>query len=118
MSATHQHVIVQVTCGSGEEAERLARLAVEQRLAASGQVGPLRTWYRWKGAVCEADEHVVSLFTRRDHFDALAQLVREHHTYELPQVVAIPLCEGTPDFLRWIDQSCRPADDRGESGGG
>lgn len=109
MSVTHEHVVVQVTCGRREDAEQLARLAVERRLAASGQVGPLRTWYRWKGELCEADETVVSLFTRGECFDALARLVREHHRYELPQVVALPLCQGTPDFLRWIDQSCRPA---------
>jgi periplasmic divalent cation tolerance protein len=100
------HVVVQVTTGSREEAERIARTLVERRLAGSGQVSPLRTWYRWQGRVHEADEHLVSLFTRRDRFDAVAQAVRELHGYELPQVVAVPLVEGTPEFLRWIDESC------------
>lgn len=106
MSAAHEHVVVQVTCGSSDEAARVAREAVERRLAASAQVGPLRTWYRWKGRVHEADEHLVSLFTRRDRFEALARFVHEHHGYALPQVVAIPLVEGTPAFLRWIDEGC------------
>ncbi|MCA9706249.1 MAG: divalent-cation tolerance protein CutA [Myxococcales bacterium] len=106
MSATHEHVVVQVTCASRTEAEDLARLAVESRLAASAQVGPLRTWYRWKGEVCEAEEFLVSLFSRRQRFEALAELVREHHGYELPQVVALPLSDGTPEFLRWIDDNC------------
>ena len=101
-----QHVVVQVTTASRDEAERIARALVERRLAASGQVAPLRTWYRWQGCVHEADEHIVSLFTRRDRFAAVAQAVRELHGYELPQIVAVPLVEGTPEFLAWIDESC------------
>ncbi len=101
-----QHVVVQVTTGSRDQAERIARSLVERRLAASGQVGPLHTWYRWKGHVHEAEEHLVSLFTRRDRFDDVARAVRELHGYELPQIVAVPLVTGTPEFLRWIDESC------------
>jgi periplasmic divalent cation tolerance protein len=108
-----QHVVVQVTTGNREEAERIARTLVEQRLAASGQVAPLHTWYRWQGRVQEADEHLVSLFTRRDRFDAVARAVRALHGYELPQIVAVPLVAGTPELLRWIDECCEPtsADD-------
>jgi len=100
------HVVVQVTTGSREEAERIARTLVERRLAGSGQVCPLRTWYRWQGRVHEADEHLVSLFTRRDRFDAVARAVRELHGYALPQIVAVPLVQGTPEFLLWIDECC------------
>lgn len=100
------HVVVQVTTGSREEAERIARALVERRLAGSAQVCPLRTWYRWQGQVHEANEHQVSLFTRSDRFTAVAAAVRELHAYELPQIVAVPLVQGTPEFLRWIDESC------------
>lgn len=103
---TAQHVVVQVTTGTRDEAERIARTLVERRLAASGQVAPLRTWYRWQGRVHEADEHVVSLFTRRDRFTAVAHAVRELHSYALPQIVAVPLVEGTAEFLAWIDEGC------------
>jgi periplasmic divalent cation tolerance protein len=107
-SESAQHIVVQVTTGTRDEAEHIARMLVERRLAASGQVGPLRTWYRWKGQVHEAEEHLVSLFTRRDRFDDVARAVRELHGYELPQIVAVPLVAGTPEFLRWIDESCEP----------
>jgi periplasmic divalent cation tolerance protein len=100
------HVVVQVTTARREEAERIARGLVEQRLAASGQVSPLRTWYRWQGQVHEADEHLVTLFTRRDRFDAIAAAVRAQHAYALPQIVALPLVHATPEFLRWIDEGC------------
>lgn len=103
-----RYIIIQVTTGSRELAERIARVLVEQRLVASGQVGALRTWYRWEGRVHDADEHRVSLFTRRDHFEAVARVVQQLHDYVLPQIVAVPLVEGTPELLRWIDESCAP----------
>lgn len=101
-----RYIVVQITTGSREQAEHIARTLVEQRLAGSGQVGALRTWYRWEGRVHEADEHQVSLFTRRDCFGAVARAVQQLHAYALPQIVALPLVEGTPEFLRWIDESC------------
>jgi periplasmic divalent cation tolerance protein len=104
--AAPAHVVVQVTTSTRDEAERIARALVERRLAASGQVGVLRTWYRWQGGVHEADEHLVSLYTRRDRFEAVAEVVRSMHGYALPQIVAVPLELGTPEFLRWIDESC------------
>lgn len=103
-----EHVIVLVTTGSRDEAARIAEAAVSRRLAGSAQLCPLRTWYRWKGSVHEADEQQVSLFTRRDRVDELEALVREHCSYELPQVVAIPIVEGSAEFLRWIDDASRP----------
>ena len=103
MSERSEHVVVQVTTGTRAEAERIASAAVEQRLAASAQVSALRTWYRWKGAVHEADEHRVDLFTVAARFEMLAQLVTGLHSYELPQIVSVPLRQGTPEFLRWIE---------------
>lgn len=100
------HVVVEVTTESREQAEAIARTLVERRLAASGQVTPLRTWYRWQGRVHEAEEHRVSLLTRSDRFEAVARAVRELHSYALPQIVAVPLVQGTAEFLRWIDESC------------
>ncbi|MCX4247423.1 divalent-cation tolerance protein CutA [Paraliomyxa miuraensis] len=101
-----EHVVVKVTTGSRQEAETIAQTLVEKRLAASGQVAALRTWYRWQGGVEESEEWQVSLFTRHDRFDAVAKAVRELHAYELPQVVAVPLVAGTEEFLRWIDECC------------
>lgn len=105
MTDATAHVIVLVTVGDREEAARIAAAAVERRLAGSAQLSSLRTWYRWKGGVEEADEIQVSLFTRRERFEELAALVRELHSYELPQIVAVPIVEGTAAFLQWIDDT-------------
>ncbi len=105
MSTGPAHIVVQVTTSTRQEAERIASIAVERELAGSGQVSALRTWYRWQGRLREADEHQVSLFTRRERFPELAALVRQLHSYELPQIVAVPIVEGSPEFLRWIDET-------------
>ncbi|MEX1362821.1 MAG: divalent-cation tolerance protein CutA [Nannocystaceae bacterium] len=100
-----EHVLVVVTAGSREVAARIAEAAVQGRLAGSAQISPLRTWYRWKGRMHEADEHEIKLLTRRERFDELAALVRRLHDYELPQIVAIPIVEGAATFLQWIDDT-------------
>jgi periplasmic divalent cation tolerance protein len=102
------HMIVQVSAPTAEEAARIARSAVEQRLAASAQTAPVHTLYRWRGELVERAEHVVTLFTRAPVLDELVACVRAHHSYEVPQIVALPLVAGWPPFLGWIDENTGP----------
>ncbi len=110
MSAPAEPIVVQITASSRDEAEGIARALVERRLAGSAQVSPLRTVYRWQGRIREEDEVLVRAFTRDDRFGAIAELVGELHSYELPQVVALPIAAGTPGFLRWIEECADPRD--------
>lgn len=103
--ASDTYVMVQVTAASADEAERIARAVVDGGLAGSAQIAPVRTRYRWEGGVHEADEHLITMYTRRDRFDALARCVRAQHSYEVPQIVALPIVDGAPSFLRWIDDA-------------
>lgn len=99
------YVMVQVTTVSADEAARIARAAVDGGLAGSAQLSPLRTRYRWQGEVHESDEYLITMYTRRDRFDALARAVRAQHSYEVPQIVALPILDATASFLRWIDET-------------
>ena len=105
MGDRSQHVVILVTTSDRDEAERIAEAAVTQKLAGSAQISALDTWYRWEGSVRQAAEHEVRLFTRAACFDAVAALVRTLHGYDVPQVIALPIVRGTPDFLRWIDET-------------
>jgi periplasmic divalent cation tolerance protein len=109
--ALDSYVMVQVTTAAPEEAERIARAAVDGGLAASAQIAPVRTRYRWQGASHEADEQLITMYTRLDRFNALADCVRAHHSYEVPQIVAVPIFEAAASFLRWIDESTLPDED-------
>jgi len=101
-----EHVLVHITTRSAEEAEAIGALAVERRLAASAQIEALvATHYRWKGEVFRHTEHRLTLFSRASLWDEIVALVRRHHSYELPQIVATPITQGIPEFLSWIDES-------------
>lgn len=102
------YVVVQVTAASADEAGRIARAVVDGGLAGSAQIAPVRTRYRWQGAIHDADEHLITMFTRRDRLDALAACVRAQHSYQVPQIVALPIVAGAASFLRWIDETTAP----------
>ena len=107
------HVVVLITAGSSEEAERLARILVEEGLAACVTVlGPAHSVYMWKGKVEEAEEQVLVAKTRLDMMDRLIKRVREEHSYEVPEIIALPVAAGLEEYLGWIDETL--ASRRGE----
>ncbi|MCZ2857802.1 divalent-cation tolerance protein CutA [Blastococcus sp. VKM Ac-2987] len=84
------------------------RTLVEERLVACGHhVVPIRSVYRWEGAVHDATEARVALHTRRSLVPAVVARTRELHPYEVPCVIAMPLVGGNPDYLRWIAEETR-----------
>ena len=87
-----------------DSAESLARTVLEQRLAACVNIMPAcRSLYWWKGQIEQSAEIPVFFKTTRRRFAALQTCIRAHHPYELPEVIAIPLTDGLPEYLRWVD---------------
>jgi len=102
MSAS-EVVVVLVTTPSAEAADRIARPLVDERLAACvNVVGPIRSLYRWDGAVQEDTEHLLIVKTRRALLDRVDARVRALHEYEVPEVVALPVSGGSAAYLAWI----------------
>ena len=98
-----EFVVVLVTTSSAEEGARLGRALVEERLAACANViGPIRSIYRWEGAVEEADEHLVVLKARGADVSALETRVRALHSYDVPEVLALPVTAGSAPYLAWL----------------
>jgi periplasmic divalent cation tolerance protein len=109
-----EYIEVHSTTDSREEADRICAAVVEARLAACAQVTvPIRSTYWWKGRVEHADEYFIMMKTTRDRFRALAELIRENHSYETPDIVAVPILEGTEDYLNWI--SCETQEGAGSA---
>jgi len=97
-------IVVFTTCGSEEEAHKLASILIEKHLAACVNItAPVTSVYRWKGAVEKASEWMLVIKTRRELFDALRVLLESAHSYELPEVLALPVVEGSPTYLAWVD---------------
>ncbi|MFG1751186.1 divalent-cation tolerance protein CutA [Streptosporangium sandarakinum] len=112
MSASFE---VHVTAGTREEAERICTAAVNDRVAACAQIiGPISSLYRWEGKVEKSEEFLVLLKTGEHRLDELVSLVKDTHSYETPEIVAVPIEGGLPDYLNWIaaetaEQPFRPA---------
>jgi periplasmic divalent cation tolerance protein len=102
-------ILVFTACGSAEEAERIARLLVESRLAACVAIAPaIRSVYHWRGAIEESEEWALSIKSRRDLFGPLSEAIRRAHSYETPEILALPVAESSAEYMHWMDESLRP----------
>ena len=86
-----------------EDAPRIARLLVEERLAACAQVLPAMTsTFRWNGEVTTAQEHLVLAKTHISRFDAILDRVGDIHPYETPEIIAVPIVEASAAYAAWL----------------
>ncbi len=97
-----------ISAGSREEAEKIARVLVERRLAACAQaMGPVRSFYWWKGRVEEADEWLCLAKSSREKLSELVKAVKEVHSYEVPEVIATPVMGGLGSYIKWVKEELR-----------
>jgi len=101
-----ERAIVLITVGSLEEAEKIAQALVERMLAACVNIIPsVTSVYRWQDEVQRDSEVLLIVKSRRDVFEQLTGCVKELHSYEIPEIIALPIVAGDVDYLRWLDSS-------------
>jgi len=101
-------IVVLVTASNSEEAARLARALVEQRLAACvNVVSGLRSIYWWQGRVEDADEILLVAKTARHLLPAATRLVQSLHSYTVPEIIALPIVGGAAPYLEWLTGEVR-----------
>jgi periplasmic divalent cation tolerance protein len=101
---------VVVTADDADWLAGFTRTLVDERLAACGHLlNPIRSVYRWAGAVHDEAEARVALHTRRSLVPAVVARTNELHPYDVPCVIALPLVDGNPEYLRWIVAETRTA---------
>ncbi len=107
---TEEHCIVLCTVPDAATGEQLAQSLVEAKLAACVNLLPAVTSiYRWQGKLQKDVECLLFIKTRRDRFASLCETLRELHPYELPEIIAVPLIDGLPAYLSWLDQNLEPS---------
>jgi periplasmic divalent cation tolerance protein len=96
-------IVVFITTANTEDASRLAEMLVSQRLAACVQILPdVQSVYRWRGKIEREQEVLVIAKTIRSSFEKLEREVRAIHSYETPEIVALPLTAGSAPYLEWL----------------
>jgi periplasmic divalent cation tolerance protein len=105
----HRLRIILVTTGSEDQALSIARALVGERLAACVNiVGPVRSLYRWRDAVEDDREYLLIIKTRATLYMKVETRVREMHTYEVPEVLALNADRGSPPYIQWLLDSTGP----------
>ncbi len=103
MSDASQFVMIMTTAGSREEAEKLARALVSERLAACVQLLPITSYFTWDGQVQHEDEVLLLVKTRRTLYSRAEERIRSLHSYDTPEVIATPIASGSRPYLSWIE---------------
>ncbi len=96
-------IVILSTCATQEEAEKLARILLDARLAACVNVIPrIRSYYRWKGAIESADECLLVVKSSRELIGSIGAVLEKEHSYEVPELLALPVVEGATNYLNWL----------------
>ena len=100
-----EFVQITTTTGARHDAERIAAELVSRRLAACVQIsGPIASTYRWQGAVETAEEWCCTVKTSREQFAAIEEVIKQLHSYELPELIATPIVDGSEAYLKWLGE--------------
>lgn len=100
------YIIVLVTAASKQEAEKIVNHLLNDKLIACANiVGPVTSLYRWSGNIEHNEEWLTIMKTRQNLFERLTEVVKTLHSYEVPEILALPIVEGSKDYLDWM-QSC------------
>ncbi len=99
-------IVVLITAASREEAGRIARRLVEDRLAACVNILPqVQSLFIWEQKLSQEDEVLLVVKSRRARFEQLAAAVKQLHSYSVPEIIALPIVVGSTDYLRWVSES-------------
>ena len=103
-----EHIIVLVTTATKEEAETIAQRLLEAKLIACANIiGPVHSRFLWSGKIDSAEEYLVLMKSRKDLFGVLSQSVKALHSYEVPEIIALPVVDGSEAYLEWLDSCLR-----------
>jgi periplasmic divalent cation tolerance protein len=99
-----KYLVVMTTCASEEQARVLTTALLEKKLAACVQASDISSSYRWKGAIETSNEVRLMIKARQADYAAIEALILAMHTYETPEVLAVPVVAGSRAYLEWLDQ--------------
>jgi len=102
------HIIILITTKDKKEAEKISRLLIKNRLAACVNIiNGVKSLFWWQGKADQAKEALLIVKSRKEKFVKIAKLVKANHSYDVPEIIAIPIVSGFKPYLNWINDSIR-----------
>lgn len=98
------YAIVLTTCANEDDSKVIINTLLEKKLAACIQIFPINSFYFWKGEVCNDSEICVLIKCNVCNYEKIEETIKHHHTYELPEIILLPITRGLPGYLNWIDE--------------
>lgn len=97
-----------LTTASRDEGPAIARDLVEKRLAACVNITEIRSIYRWEGSLCDDPEVLLIIKTTSDRVNEAIFAIRSSHSYKLPEMIVVPVIDGYPPYLTWLEEETHP----------
>jgi periplasmic divalent cation tolerance protein len=104
------YTIITTTYPDKDSVKTAAKILIEKKLAACVQLLPINSIYSWQGKICEESEVMLLIKTRTALFNEVAEAIKANHSYEVPEIVQIPIIGGSDEYLRWIDNEVNNGD--------
>lgn len=98
-------VEVKFATDSLEEARKIGDILIDRKLVACVQIFPIEAHYFWKKERCETNEFLVTMKTKRRLFNRVEKVIKENHSYEVAEIIAVPIAKGSREFFKWIEDS-------------
>lgn len=102
-----KYAVVMVTCENQDEAHAIIDTLLKNKLAACIQTMPINSHYVWKNEVCRDSEILLFIKTKKELFEKIQDTIILKHSYEVPEIILLPIWEGYPPYLNWIDEMCQ-----------
>jgi periplasmic divalent cation tolerance protein len=103
-----EYIQVFVSCGSREEAKSLVDSLLNDQIIACAQILPqMESFYRWQGQIESATEVLLLIKSHKQHFEAIESTIKRLHSYDTPEIIAVPILDGSTEYLNWIDDEVK-----------
>ncbi len=98
-------VIIQTTCCSKLEAKNIAKVLIEEKLAACIQLSEIESFYSWKSEFCCDNETLLNIKTRKENFEKVKSKIKELHSYDVPEIIQIDITNSSKKYLKFIGEN-------------
>ncbi len=99
-------ILVQTTCSSKEEAKIIAKILIEEKLAACVQMSEINSFYMWEKEFCNDEEILLSIKTKKENFKKIKSKIKELHSYDVPEIISLDINDTSKDYKKFIDKNC------------